>query len=154
MKIKHKKVALIGAGGAAKAVAYVLKQMGARVCVFNRTLLHAKQIAERYGFTYCDLNPENVEVLDEYSSLIIQTTLVGMNEDGISSEKNDPIYFYKFRGNEMLFDIVYEPSITPVMRRATSAGCKVTNGYKMLEYQGYMQFKLFTGQDYEIPVEE
>lgn len=152
VKIRRKKVALIGAGGAAKAVAYVLKQMGARVCIFNRTILHAKQLAEKYGFAYCELSPDNIEILDEYSSLIIQTTLVGMNEDGISSEKNDPIYFYKFRGNEMLFDIVYEPSLTPILRRASSAGCTITNGYKMLEYQGYSQFKLFTGQDYEIPV--
>ena len=77
-----------------------------------------------------------------------------MNAEGPSSNENDPIYFYDFRGNEMLFDIVYEPSVTPVMKRAAIAGCRVCNGYKMLEYQGYAQFKLFTGQDFEEGTEE
>lgn len=148
-KIKHKKVAVIGAGGAAKAVAYTLKQMGAKVCIFNRSMEHAKQIAERYGFNYCQLNESCVEMLDEYSNLIIQTTSVGMNSDGPSTEENDPISFYEFRGNELLFDLIYTPSITPVMKRASLAGCRTCNGYKMLEYQAYEQFKLFTGMDYK-----
>ena len=72
-----------------------------------------------------------------------------MNAEGPSSSENDPIYFYDFRGNELLFDIVYEPSTTPVMKRASIAGCRVCNGYKMLEYQAYEQFKLFTGLNYD-----
>ena len=46
-KIKRKKVSVIGAGGAAKAIAYVLKQMGAKVCIFNRTVETAKNLAEK-----------------------------------------------------------------------------------------------------------
>ncbi len=149
VKIKHKKVAVIGAGGAAKAIVYVLKQMGARVCIFNRTVETAAQLADKYGFNYCQLDAHCAAKLDEYSTLIIQTTSVGMNVEGPSNSDNDPIYFYDFRGNELLFDIVYEPAITPVMKRASLAGCRVCNGYKMLEYQGYEQFKLFTGQEYE-----
>ncbi len=159
IKIKRKKVAIIGAGGAAKAVAYILKQMGARVCIFNRSLNHAKQLAERYGFEYCSLEPECAPILDEYSNLIVQTTSVGgsretKNDNQNQPEQNDPIYFYNFRGNEILFDILYRPAITPVMKRASLAGCRVSNGYKMLEYQAYAQFKLFTGQDFEEGSEE
>ena len=149
VKIKHKKVAVIGAGGAAKAIVYVLKQMGARVCIFNRTVETAAQLADKYGFNYCQLDAHCAAKLDEYSTLIVQTTSVGMNAEVPSNSENDPIYFYDFRGNELLFDIVYEPAITPVMKRASIAGCRVCNGYKMLEYQGYEQFKLFTGQEYE-----
>ena len=149
VKIKHKKVAVIGAGGAAKAIVYALKQMGARVCIFNRTVETAAQLAEKYGFNYCQLDAHCIAKLDEYSNLIVQTTSVGMNGEGPSNSENDPIYFYDFRGNELLFDIVYEPAVTPVMKRASLAGCRVCNGYKMLEYQAYEQFKLFTGQDYE-----
>ena len=149
VKIKHKKVAVIGAGGAAKAIVYVLKQMGARVCIFNRTVETAAQLADKYGFNYCQLDAHCAAKLDEYSTLIVQTTSVGMNAEGPSNSDNDPIYFYDFRGNELLFDIVYEPAITPVMKRSSIAGCRVCNGYKMLEYQGYEQFKLFTGQEYE-----
>ncbi len=149
IKLRRKKVAVIGAGGAAKAVAFTLRQLGARVCIFNRTELHARQLAEKYGFDYAPLDPSSVEKLDEYSSLMIQTTPIGMNCDGPSNERNDPVYFYNFRGNEMLFDLIYVPSETPVMRRASQAGCRVCNGMGMLLYQGYMQFKLFTGSDYE-----
>ena len=154
VRIKRKKVAIIGAGGAAKAVAYILKQMGARVCIFNRSINHAKQLAERYGFEYCTLEPDCAPVLDEYSNLIVQTTSVGASKEikpgsNQANEPNDPIYFYNFRGNEILFDILYRPAITPVMKRASLAGCRVSNGYKMLEYQAYAQFKLFTGQDFE-----
>ena len=148
MSLKRKKVAVIGAGGAAKAIVYALKQMGAKVCIFNRTLEHAQVIAEKYGYSYCQLDPFCVEKLDEYSTLIIQTTSLGTNAEGNSTEENDPIYFYNFRGNELLFDIVYTPAITPVMKRASLAGCRTCNGYRMLEYQAYEQFKLFTGKEY------
>ena len=148
-KLKFKKVAVIGAGGAAKAIAYTLKQMGARVCIFNRTVEHAQQLAEKYGFSYCQLDSRAASKIDEYSTLIIQTTSVGMNSDGPSTKENDPLYFYDFRGNEMIFDIIYTPEVTPIMRRAAAAGCRTCNGYKMLEYQAYEQFKLFTGKDME-----
>lgn len=147
-KIKRRKVAVIGAGGAAKAIVYVLKQLGAKVCIFNRTISHAKQLADKYGFAYSELDPSSRDVLAEYSSLIIQTTSVGMSTTA-NQEIIDPIYFYNFTGNELLFDIIYKPATTPVMRRASLAGCRVCNGYKMLEYQAYEQFKLFTGYDYE-----
>lgn len=149
MKLKRVKVAVLGAGGAAKAVVYILKQMGAKVCIFNRTWEHAQNLADKYGFNYCQLEPNCVETLDEYSTLIINTTSVGMNAEGVSNAETDPIYFYNFRGNELVFDLVYNPAITPLMKRASLAGCRNCNGYKMLEYQAYMQFKLFTGKDYK-----
>ena len=149
IKIKRVKVAIIGAGGAAKAIAYTLKQLGAKVCIFNRSVEHAAQLAEKYGFDYCALEPKCVAKLDEYSNLIVQTTSVGMNLEETSSEKNDPIYFYDFRGNELLFDLIYTPKVTPVMKRANRAGCKTCNGYKMLEYQAFEQFRLFTGVNLE-----
>ena len=148
-KLKRKKVAIIGAGGAAKAAAYVLKQLGAKVCIFNRTLEHAKLIAEKYDFKYYQLDASCTPILNDYTEVIIQTTSIGMNSDGTISKKNDPLYFYEFTGKEMLFDFVYNPDITPIMKRAILAGCKVCNGYKMLEYQAKMQFDLFTEQSLE-----
>jgi 3-dehydroquinate dehydratase/shikimate dehydrogenase len=43
----------------------------------------------------------------------------------------------------MLYDIVYKPETTPIMARAAKSGCKVENGYSMLQYQGEEQFRLF-----------
>ena len=51
--------------------------MGAKVCIFNRTLEHAQFIADKYGYESCQLDSHCVEKLDEYSTLIIQTTSLG-----------------------------------------------------------------------------
>lgn len=144
----NKKVAIIGAGGASKAIAYAVKKMHASACVFNRTVSRAKMLAAKYGFKYAPLSEEGLPLLKKYSDIIIQTTSKGMGSELASSEENDPLYFYDFTGKEMLFDIVYVPSVTPIMERAARSGCKVCNGYSMLKYQGYEQFELFTGVQY------
>ena len=146
------KVSIIGAGGAAKAIAWAVKSLRAKACVFNRTLSKAVALAERYGFEYEVLPKEpsvkTVRALRKYSDLIIQTTSVGMNAAPPSTAENDPLSFYAFTGKEMLFDIIYVPSVTPIMRRASEVGCKVCNGWDMLRFQGYEQFELFTGEKY------
>ncbi len=148
-KLRHRKVAIIGAGGASHAVAYAIKEMGGKACIFNRTVSTAKALAEKFGFDYAPLGEESVSKLDKYADIIIQTTKVGMNSEEKSSKENNPIWFYHFKGTEYLMDIVYDPEITPVMAMAKLAGCKVCNGFPMLKYQGYRQFKYFTGVDYE-----
>lgn len=146
------KVSIIGAGGAAKAIAWAVKSLRAKACVFNRTVSKAVALAEKYGFEYEALPSEasesTVKKLKRYSDLIIQTTSVGMGASGPSNPENDPLFFYEFTGKEMLFDIVYVPPITPIMHRASEFGCKVCNGYDMLRFQGYEQFELFTGEKY------
>ncbi len=146
------KVSIIGAGGAAKAIAWAVKSLKAKACVFNRTVSKAVALAEKYGFEYEVLPKEpsekTVRMLKKYSDLIIQTTSVGMNVPPPSTAENDPLYFFNFTGKEMLFDIIYVPSVTPLMQRASDVGCKVCNGYDMLRFQGYEQFELFTGEKY------
>lgn len=148
-KLHHRKVAIIGAGGASRAIAFAIKQMGGKACVFNRTIQKAKQIADDFGFEYAPLEPESLAILDRYSDIIIQTTKVGMNSEEEPNKENNPLWFYQFKGNEKLFDIVYDPAVTPIMKVARAAGCEVCNGFAMLKYQGYRQFKYFTGVDYE-----
>lgn len=148
-KLRHRKVAIIGAGGASHAVAYAIKVLGGKACIFNRTVASAKALAEKFGFEYAPLCEESVAKFEKYADIIIQTTNVGMNSDGISTKETNPIWFYHFKGTEYLLDIVYSPEVTPVMAMAKLAGCKVCNGYPMLKYQGYRQFKYFTGVDYE-----
>ncbi|MBQ6057355.1 MAG: type I 3-dehydroquinate dehydratase [Treponema sp.] len=141
--LKHKKVAILGAGGASRAIAWVIKNLGAKACVFNRTLSKARLIADKYGFEYATLGPESLEKLKKYSDIFVQTTSKGMGSTEQSNPENDPIWFYDFRGNEFIYDIVYAPEVTPIMARADAAGCKVCNGMSMLRYQGDAQFELF-----------
>lgn len=101
------KVALLGAGGAAKAVLVALKRLGAETEVFHRRALTP-------GF-----------------DLIVNATPV------------DPIEEYSFTGDEMVYDLRYVPAVTPLMERASAAGCRVANGYSMLVYQAQGQLQLF-----------
>ncbi len=150
-KLRRKKVSIIGAGGAAHAIAYTIKQMGGKACVFNRTIAKAKILAERYGFSYAALGVENISTLEKYSDIIIQTTDVGQYSRGTSSRENNPLWFYQFKGHESLFELIYFPEQTPIMKSALEAGCKVCNGLPMLKYQTYSQFKHFTGREYKNP---
>ena len=151
--LARKRVSIIGAGGAAKAAAYVVKQLRGKACIFNRTVSKAKALAENFGFKYASLDIENKDLIERYSDVIIQTTSIGMGvaPGTIFDEENqvDPIPFYTFHGHETVYDIIYKPEETPIMLRAKAAGCKVENGYSMLKYQGYKQFSLFTGVEYE-----
>ena len=74
---------------------------------------------------------------------------LAVGEKEISDSKNDPLYFYNFKGYENVYDIIYHPQVTPILNRAQMAGCKTANGFDMLKYQGYKQFELFTGVKYE-----
>ena len=169
----HKKVAIIGAGGAARAAAYVVKQLRGKACIFNRTPIKAKAIADHYGFKWAPLNSESTDILAAYSDIIIQTTSIGngykknidaekiaqsqksryfnTNLDQKTRKQNklvDPIYFYNFRGHEKVYDVIYKPEKTPMLERAEQAGCSIQNGYSMLFNQGIKQFSIFTGVDY------
>ncbi|MDD7417395.1 MAG: type I 3-dehydroquinate dehydratase [Treponemataceae bacterium] len=145
-----KKVSIIGAGGAAKAIAYVVKELHGKACVFNRTVEKARLLAEEFGFKYSSLGFESMKLISKYSDIIIQTTSVGLGveENTISTEKNDPLYFYPFSGKEKVYDVIYEPVKTPILLRAEKSGCKVCNGEDMLRYQGYEQFEIYTGEKY------
>lgn len=141
--LKGKRVSVIGAGGAAKAIVYALRSLGAEVLICNRTKLKSRAIAMLYDCEFAGLGVDCIAQIASHSDIIVQTTSVGMNSTEESNENNDPLWFYEFTGDELIFDIVYEPAVTPVMKRAMEAGCKVCNGHKMLQYQGEDQFKLF-----------
>ncbi len=147
--LRHTKVAIIGAGGAARAAVYAVRQMHGSMCVFNRTVSRARTLAEEYNCKWAALDETAVPLLERYSDLIIQTTSVGMGCAGPSDSTTDPLYFYGFQGHEAVYDVIYSPELTPLLARAKEAGCRVSNGLSMLRYQAYRQFKLFTGVEYD-----
>jgi len=140
----YKRVTIIGAGGVAKAVAHEIHRLKGRALIINRTPLRAKEIAEPLNFAWAGLDARGIELIDHYRDIIIQTTSVGM-EPNIDE---DPIELYKFRGKEVVMDLIYKPEETKLLKRAARAGCKTLNGYDMLLRQAKLQFALFTGQEY------
>ena len=134
------KISLLGAGGASKAVSYVLKKLNFKdVVVFNRTLEKAKAIASLYNFDFATLNESSLGILKNHSDLIINATSIGMLEG------EDVLPFYEFSGYEYVFDLVYNPEKTRLLQKAEEKGCKICNGYSMLKYQAEEQFKIFMG---------
>lgn len=142
--LKGVKTTIVGAGGAAKAVAYVLNALGAQACVINRNMSKAKHLADAYGFEWSGMTERAANLMDRYNDLIVQTTSVGLE----GGQAGDPIEWYEFSGHEALYETIYSPPETQVMHRARTAGCRVSNGLGMLQAQAEAQFSLFSGMDY------
>ena len=141
--LNGKKVALIGAGGAARAIVFGLVKKDATVKIFNRSLEKAEELAKDFNVEAG--STEDVAEITEYD-IIINASSVGMNQD------KSPIDKDLINKNQIVFDIVYTPKETRLIKDAKEKGAEVVYGYEMLLYQGIEQFKLFT--KYEAPVRE
>ncbi|MQY76679.1 MAG: shikimate dehydrogenase [Spirochaeta sp.] len=135
------RAAVIGAGGAARAMVYALRKEGVEVLILNRTVERAKELAAVFDCSYGSLGEQ--ERIADFSDFIVQTTSVGMKQE---CAEYDPIPGYSFRGSEIVYDLIYIPRLTPLLKRAAQSGCRVINGWEMLVAQAGIQFKLFTGQ--------
>ncbi len=134
--LKGKKVAIIGAGGAARAIIYGLKKKGSLVKIFNRSLDHAEILAKEFDCGYSDLDSlSQVRNMD----IIINATPVGMDKD------KSPVNKEFINKNHVVLDVVYSPKKTRLIKDSLEKGAKVIFGYEMLLYQGVAQFELYTG---------
>jgi 3-dehydroquinate dehydratase/shikimate dehydrogenase len=142
--LRGKKVTLIGAGGAAKAVAAELHRLGARALILNRTLMKARNLALPYKFHWGGLDERGIELMEKFSDIVIQATPAGME----GNPDRDPLDLYSFTGRELVMDLVYEPERTPFLKRAAAAGCPVLNGYDMLIRQARYQYAQFLKKEF------
>lgn len=145
--ISNKKVVLLGAGGAAKAIAYAIRKKGGDLLILNRSEEKAKKLADATGTRYGGLT-----MLDEVktSDILIHATPSGMTPHREESLVHEAL----LHKNLTVFDIVYNPKETKLLRDAQKAGCKVVYGYKMLVYQAVTQFELFTGEKAPVAIME
>ncbi|MBI2074560.1 MAG: shikimate dehydrogenase [Candidatus Levybacteria bacterium] len=136
--IAGKTVVVLGAGGAARAVVYGLKKEGAIVNVCNRTIQNAEELVEEF-----DLNGaytlDNKEIIIK-ADIIINTTSVGMEP----KQDETPIPVEYLQSHHIVYDIVYVPKETELLKAAKNLGAKVVYGDKMLFYGAIPQFELFT----------
>lgn len=137
------RVTLVGAGGAARAIAYALARLGAACLVVNRSSGKAKALARAHGFAWAPCDERSAELVADHADLVVNATTVGM--DG--GPKGDPLEWYDFSGREAVVDIVYRPERTPLLHRARAAGCRVMNGLSMLRHQAAEQFRIWTGRE-------
>lgn len=132
MEIKDKKVLILGAGGSARAVAYALKDSGAKFLWLNRTTEKAQMLADQFGGQV--VGPAELNQL--HPDVIINATSVGMGSD------LSPLPDYAFHPNQIIFDLIYTPQETTLLKDAKIAGAKIISGIIMFQKQALKQIEL------------
>ncbi len=139
VNLDRKTVLIFGAGGAARACLFALRDSGAKVYLTNRTVEKGEQLASEFGVEF--VQPCDLPAVDVF----VNATSIGLHEEDFLFVPEDWLAQVK-----VVFDLVYTDTI--LERTARELGCKIVSGKKMLLYQGAKQFQLFTGEEPPIEV--
>lgn len=143
---EEKKILLLGAGGAAKAIAFQAAQETDELGILNRTENKAKQLAELINKTFGTkvtgrtLSAEVLKEELETTDILVNATSVGMSPDVNAS----PVPADLLHSGLCVMDIVYNPLETKLLKDAKIVGAKVVSGLEMLLYQGAVAFEIWT----------
>jgi shikimate dehydrogenase len=137
---------VLGAGGSARAIVYALASCGVQVCVLNRDPLRAQQLVDAFQADFNGLlqagapTPDSLRAQDGVR-LIINCTSAGMSPNVETSPWPDDV---AFPAEATLYDLVYRPRQTRLMRQAQAANLDVIGGIGMLAEQGAAAFERWT----------
>ncbi len=153
---RNKRIAVLGAGGSARAVIAALSlipERPASIKVYNRTPERIDELLRDLGARIDTKFVEPVMSIDdlniELADLVINTTSVGLKEgDACLIEKE------LFHANMMVYDLIYNPAETMLLKIAKEQGAKTANGLGMLYYQGVLAFEHWAGIPLEDPMRE
>ncbi len=134
------KVAIIGAGGAARAAIWVLQRQKAKVTLFARNVNKARALADLFGISCTSLAEASFAGFD----LVINTTPVGSG----AHKDQSPVTKEQLSGSRCVYDLIYNPAKTLLLREAHEAGCETLGGLEMLVAQAELQFELWTGKKF------
>ena len=143
---RGKTVVILGAGGAARAISFILAERGAKLTILNRTWDKAKELADRVS-QLCHseaqglkLDRDNLSTVLNKANILVNTTSIGMSpnieETPVAADLLKPV---------IVFDIVYNPIKTRLLREAEAAGAEIISGVEMLVWQGVLAFEKWTG---------
>ncbi|XP_039013878.1 bifunctional 3-dehydroquinate dehydratase/shikimate dehydrogenase, chloroplastic-like [Hibiscus syriacus] len=138
--ISGRSFVLIGAGGAGRAMAFGAKYKGARIVIFNRNYERAKALANAVSgeaFPYETLE----KFRPETGAILANSSAVGMKPNSDQS----PVSKEALRAYDLVFDAVYTPRITRLLKEAAEVGVTAVSGVEMFVRQALCQFRLFTG---------
>ncbi len=136
---RGKSCLLVGAGGAARAIGFILREEGARLTIANRSPERGMELAKSLQSPFIRLG--DLGIID--ADILIQTTPVGMHPHTDQS----PLPGYLLQRDVVVMDIIYNPLETRLLRQARDLGCKTISGLSMFINQGAEQFRLWTGLD-------
>jgi 3-dehydroquinate dehydratase/shikimate dehydrogenase len=136
--LKGMTVAVIGAGGVARAIVAGLCERRAKVKIYNRTIERGEKLADEFGCLFAPLD----ELPSIDAKLVINCTSIGM----YPKTEETPLPKECLKKGMAVFDTVYNPAETLLLRHAKEAGAKTIDGLSMFVNQACPQFKLFTGK--------
>jgi shikimate dehydrogenase len=147
-----KKVVLLGAGGAARAIAFSLREAGGSLTVLNRAeeIDLAESLGKDLGCPWGDFSRLGSAVTE--ADLLIQTTPVGMANTPLAGRSLVPAEL--LRKDMTVMDIVTNPRKTQLLQDAERRGCRVVYGDRMLLWQAVYKFRLYTGVEPPVEVME
>ena len=146
--VKGERVVILGAGGTASAVAYVLAQRGAsEVVIINRSVDRAQDLVKQIGGVVRVANSTSIAKEISNAQIIINTTPVGFGDIGENTKT--PIDISLIRSSHVVLDAVYNPLQTGLIVAATNAGAVVVDGLSMLVHQAVLQQQHWISERYK-----
>jgi 3-dehydroquinate dehydratase/shikimate dehydrogenase len=137
MSLRGAKILVLGAGGAARAAVFGLRDKGAEVFILNRTPETAQKLARQSGSKTIKKDAVSKTTFD----VIVNATPIGM-----AGIKAPQLLEAKDLNTKLVFDLVYNPLETPLLRLARQKGIPIVTGIEMFVQQGARQFEIFTGK--------
>ena len=140
-------VVVLGAGGAARAVVVALALAGvASITIANRTVERAVALAEEMG-QKTGVSMQGLGLADARLSVAVRESMLLINTATVSMDATHPLLISAdwLQPNTIVYDIVYTPPVTPLMRAAAARGCDTLGGIGMLVHQGAIAFEKWTG---------
>lgn len=142
--VEGKSCIILGAGGAARAIGYILKRHDVNIIIANRSLDKGRDLAVSLDSPFFGLD----QVKDINADILINTTPVGMHPHIEFS----PVPEDALKPGMIVMDIIYNPRTTGLLRAASKTGCTTIHGLGMFIYQGAEQFRLWTGMDAPVDI--
>ena len=151
-------IAVVGAGGASRAVIYTLIRhfKPQKIFIINRTEQRAETLKNYFNakmkfssIKTLELFPPALVKIFKDCSLIVNTTSIGMSPD---SDDSITVLSDSFVGGQIVFDLVYNPPETKLLNLAASQGAIALDGIKMLVHQAARSFELWTGE--QVPIDD
>ena len=157
ISIKNKNVVIAGAGGASRAISFYIAKYGAdSLTILNRNVDKAQSLARDVSNSGLidDVKSDSINEINAYladADILVDTTPLGMhphiNDQPIATAEN-------MHDELVVFDAVYNPNETVLLKQAIEAGARPVYGIKMLLYQGAESFKIWTGADAPVDIME
>lgn len=137
--LKDANIAILGAGGAARAAVYSLKKAGANVTIFARNLVKARVLAGEFKVELKELTTHNSQFTA--IDVLVNTTPLGMKG---KLETETPVFAEQIKDVKLICDLVYNPFETRLIEEAKKADVPTIGGLAMLVAQGMKQFEIWT----------